>query len=183
MLDKIQSLEKKINSLERNSLDRIILKSRFNVLGFFGQANGAVLTKAFDDGVFRNKNILLKGLKIVPYYSDDSMDLNFSDGTTEEILEDVRINRIFDSYAGATSSYLRLLVNGGNKIFNVANNGTVDRLPSDYEIDSVYALFENVTQLNIDCFFENMSLGVGVTNPYVKIYLQCYVYSDDSFKD
>ena len=183
MLNEIQSLKKRIVNLERNNLDDIVLNSEFNVLGFYGQANGAVLTKTFDDSVFRNKNVLLKGLKVVPYYNINSVDLNFSDGTTETIPLDTRINRIFDSYAGATASFIRFLVNGAAKIFNVDNTGAVDRLPSDYEIDNVFVLYKNVTQMNIECFFENLSLGVGTTNPLVKIYIQCYTFANATFKN
>lgn len=180
LAEKIIQLEKAVTDLQsKRSLEDIILKSRFNVLGFYGNANGTALTKSFDDGVFKNKSLLIKSLRIIPYYSAASEDISLDDGvtvTSETIPLDTRINRVFDSYIGASASYLRLLINGSPVIFNVDSSGAVDLLPSDFMMDNIYSHHNMVSLLSIDCYFENLALVAGVTIPDVKVYLECYIY-------
>lgn len=178
LAEEVLRLKKIVNDLEKKkSIEDIILKSEFVVLGFFGLADGnANLSKSFDDSIFNSKKVLIKSLRIVPYYSANSIDMLFSDGTSETIVAGTRINRVFDSYTGAVASYLRLLINSKSEIFKTTSAAVVNLLPSDFEMDNIYALYEQVSTMNILCYFEDSGADNSPTNPNVKVYIECYIF-------
>jgi hypothetical protein len=188
-MEGLKELQKQVDALNnkfidfqfKKSLDEIILNSKYVVLGFQGIADGAtLLTKSFADQTIRSKNLLLKSLRIIPYYSADTVDIELTDGvttTTETIGTGIRVNRILDSYTGAVASFLRLLIDSKNEIFNVSNTGNVDLLPPDFEFDNAYALYKSIQNIDMVCYFEvNDPAGSTPINPYVKIYLECYLF-------
>ena len=179
LAEKITELEKKLIDLEKRSfskLEDIILKADFKILCFYGLADGnANLTHAFDDTLIQNKTILIKAVKIFPYYKDATVDVEFSDGTTETIAAGVRVNRVFDTYSGAAAARFDLLVNSAPVIFNQGTNFNL--LPSDYEFDNAYKLIKNVNTIDVNCYFEQADPSdSATTNPNVKVYLECYLY-------
>lgn len=180
LAEKVSQLEKKITDLEKKSssrLEEIILNSNFKVLCFYGPADGTNnLLHAFDDSIFLNRSMLIKALKIFPYYQFATNDIEFSDGTVENMAADLRVQRVIDTYQGATAAFFNLLVNRAPIIFN-QGSVMVNLLPSDYEFDNGYELIENINSIDINAFFEQADpSGGGVTNPLLKVYLECYIF-------
>lgn len=177
----VNSLTKKVDELEKKkSIEDIILKSKFVLLGFNGNADGTtLLTKNFDNSIILSKNLLLKSLRIIPYYGAATVDIDLTDGitnTTETIAMNVRVNRVLDSYTGAVASFMQLFIDSKNEIFNVSNTST-DLLPPDFEMDNIYALYKNIGNIDIACYFEiNDPAGSTPAIPNVKVYLECYIF-------
>ncbi len=160
-------------------LDDIIINSEYKILVYAGPANNTVMRAAFDENVIVNKNILVKSIQIIPYGAGPLVDFNFSDGVTETIPANLRVNRLFDTYlnTGAFGDHsIRILFNGANVLFaQTLDEGTP---PPDFVADNIYYLFKEKLQ-TIDIFYNtevSSDLSVTTLIPLVKIFIECYLF-------
>ena len=161
------------------------LISQYRFYQFSGRADNSLLTPNFNLADIQNRILVIKGIKIVPYYEDASIDLTLSDGVTvnnETIPANCRINRIFDVYDYGCQ--LTVIINGGAVplfpqevvIVPPFADGNV---PIDLDLDNIFYKFpERITnfQMRLDAqIFESIVGGGAVDNPLVKIFVQCYL--------
>jgi hypothetical protein len=161
------------------------LISQYRFFQFSGRADNTNLTPNFALVDIQGRYIIIKGIKIVPYYEAASIDLTLSDGVTvnnETIPAQARINRIFDVYDFGCQ--LTLLINGSpvelfpSEVLIVppAGDGNV---PLDLDLDNLFYKFPaKLTSLDmrLDAQIFSSIVGGGVADqPLVKIFLQCYL--------
>jgi hypothetical protein len=194
-MNSLKDLSNKISNLEQHilrlgnklSIENIILQYKFKILPFVGTGNGNDFEKMFDISEIKNQNILLKSIKFIPYYTDDSEDLVLSDGTTETIPATWRVNRVFDTFppVSVTPDYgYRLRVNGAQEFFSVYNVAYQYAVPPpDFQEDNIYQLFKNVQDINMNYKIQMPSTFLGTSSyPTMKIYLGVYIFSQDYLK-
>jgi len=160
------------------------LISQFRVFQFSGRADNSLLTPNFNLVDIQGRILVIKGIKIVPYYEDASVDLFLSDGVTdnaETIPANCRVNRIFDVYDYGCQ--LSVFLNGTRlamfptEVFIIppAGDGNV---PIDLDIDNIFYKYPEKIQtfdMSLDAqIFEDI-LNNTVDNPLVKIFVQCYL--------
>lgn len=107
-------------------------KSTYRVLSWSGPADGTLLTADFNIADLVGKIMVIKSFKVIPYYSDDSIDLYVTDGVTinaETIPILARIDRLFDVY-GLTAIVMN--INGGQvNLFSAS-------FPLDVDLQNIY---------------------------------------------
>lgn len=155
------------------SLLTLPLKSEYRILEWDGVANGTPL--AFGGGFtiadIRNRVMIIKSFKLIPYYAHDGIDFNFSDGTTETVFNNTRINRLFDFITVGTN--IDFILNGVPLVMFMA-----DDYPADLFVDNIYYKYpENlqtiVVQVNMRVV-EDLSTGAAAT-PNVRVVVECYL--------
>jgi hypothetical protein len=163
------------------------LISQFRFFQFSGRADNANLTPNFAPVDIQGRYIVIKALKIVPYYEANSIDLYLNDGattTSETIPGNARINRIFDVYDFGCQ--LTLLINGSpvelfpSEVLIVppAGDGNV---PLDLDLDNIFYKFPaKLTSLDIrldaQIFSDIRTAAPQMDQPLVKVFLQCYLF-------
>jgi hypothetical protein len=173
-----------------NAIDLITLPliSQFRIFQFSGLANDAILTPNFLPADLNGRYIVIKAVKIVPYYDAAAVDFFVDDGAgtvnAETIPANTRINRIFDVYDYGCQ--LTLEINGGrvpmfpNEV-PIAAPAADGNVPLDLDIDNIFYKYpeklEGINPLNIrlDAQIVNDINNDIVDVPNVKIFLQCYL--------
>ena len=138
-------VEKKLT--DKLDLFNLPLKSQYKMLLFSGRADGTDLVPGFDFQIINNKKVVIKSIKIVPYYFGIGVDISLDDGAGTVINENTyanqRINRLFDDFVSGTR--IRFFINGSS----------INFFPSDgvlYPLDifahlkrgfRVYNIFDN----------------------------------------
>jgi hypothetical protein len=93
-------VEKKLT--DKLDLFNLPLKSQYKMLLFSGRADGTDLVPGFDFQIINNKKVVIKSIKIVPYYFGIGVDISLDDGAGTVINENTyanqRINRLFDDF-------------------------------------------------------------------------------------
>ena len=182
--EEVKGLNESLISL-KDSLETFALpfKSQFKQFLFQGTSNGTLLAKNFNDADIAGKIIIIKSVKVVPYYGIASQDIDLTDGINtflETIPINLRANRIFDDVW--ESSFLELLINGG-PIDAFASNFIIAGKKVNYdlgsEIDNIYYKYpEKISSLDarfttklMDTFAPYNTSAINV-----RIYLQCYIF-------
>jgi hypothetical protein len=162
-------------SLEIFSLPLI---SEYKILVWAGQANG-ILIPRFNLQHIVGRYIIIKGFEIVPYYFADGIDLAFSDGTTETIPANIRVQRCLDVYTPATANTnFRIDING-TPLSLFQTNVATGNIPPDFKVDNIYFKFSEKVQ-NMAVFYSTEILTIMVApytpqNPNVKVFIECYL--------
>lgn len=176
-------LKKQVDDLKKkSSIEDIILNSEYKILTFFGNANGvSALTRAFDENLILNKNILIKGIHFFAYYVNDSEDVNYNAGATTEIIPaGGRVSRNLDTYVNLDGSahFCRININGASKILNVITGLEAGTIPVDLSVDNIYSYHKDVKSieifLNTEVFETLTTPGTG-QEPNVKVVFECYI--------
>lgn len=156
------------------------LISQYRVLTWYGNADGVNLfLPAFDINSIIGRYIIIKSIEFVSYYVNNSVDINFSDGTTETIQAGVRVNRMFDTWSNfALGAHLfRMTINGNLIPFQITAEQGVP--PPDFKIDNIYYKYpQKLESMNILYGTEIMESNVGAgtpVHPNVKIFVECYL--------
>lgn len=178
----------KINELNKAAFDLFTLPliSQFRYFQFSGRADNSILTPNFNLVDIQGKTIVIKGIKIVPYYEANSIDFYVTDGVTtntETIPANCRVNRAFDVYDFGCQ--LTVELNGArvplfpNEVVIVppAGDGNV---PIDLDVDNIfYKHNAKLTSFNIrldaQIFSSIVSTAQVIDQPLVKIFVQCYL--------
>jgi hypothetical protein len=182
LTEKIGLIEKKVEELEKKSFSKIediILNSTYRVLSFAGSAGTPAapntLTACFDNSLILNKSILIKSIKVDAYARDPMVDIAFSDGTTETITANMRINRIFDLFTDSLNIDM-ILNESSTAIFPNDNSGDV-YFPIDLFVDNIYKLIKNVNTLTFRAgSFLALNFVGGTTQPNLIITMECYIF-------
>jgi hypothetical protein len=156
------------------------LISEFKFFQFSGRADNTNLVPNFNIIDIRNRYLVIKGIKIVPYYEAASIDM-YLGVATETIPANCRINRVFDVYDYGCQ--LTVLINGVQQrifpsevsIFPPAGDGNV---PIDLDIDNIFYKYpEKITSFDIrlDAQIFADILNPTTDQPLVKIFVQCYL--------
>jgi len=162
------------------------LISQFRLFQFSGRADNSILTPNFNPVDILGKTIVIKSIKIVPYYEANSIDFYVTDGValnSETIPANCRINRAFDVYDYGCQ--LTMLINGSrvplfpNEVVIVppAADGNV---PIDLDIDNIFykhnaKLTSFEMRLDAQIFSSIVSTAQVIDQPLVKIFVQCYL--------
>lgn len=158
--------------------------SKFKVFQFSGLADNNNLTPNFNLVDIQSRYLVIKAIKIVPYYANNSIDLFLTDGVTtnsETIPANLRINRLFDVYDYGVQ--LSVIINGSRidmfptevAIVPPAADGNV---PMDLDLDNIYYKFpEKISSFDIALdgrICEDIE-GNAQAVPNVKVFVQCYL--------
>jgi len=162
------------------------LISQFRFFQFSGRADNSLLTPNFNLVDIQGKTIVIKSIKIVPYYEANSIDFYITDGVTinsETIPANCRVNRAFDVYDYGCQ--LTMLINGSRVplfpqevvIVPPAGDGNV---PLDLDIDNIFykhnaKLTSFELRLDAQIFSSIVSTAQVIDQPLVKIFVQCYL--------
>ena len=142
------------------------LISQFKYLQFNGRADNVNLIPNFNFSEIQGKYIIIKGIKIVPYYEDASIDM-YLGVATETIPGNCRINRVFDAFAFGTN--LTIFINEvAARIFPqytaIVPPFVGGNVPLDLDDDNIFYKYpEKISSLDIavdslifnDILFEN----------------------------
>lgn len=174
--------DEKINSSV--DLFSLPMTAQFRLIQFSGRADNSDLVGNFNPIDLQGRSIVIKGIKIVPYYENISQDFYLSDGVTvnQELLPaNCRINRIFDVYDYGCQ--LTLLINGSpvalfpSEVLIVPPAGD-GNIPLDLDIDNLFYRYPAKLvslAMRLDArIFQTLNVPVEVA-PVVKIFLQCYL--------
>lgn len=159
------------------------MQSQFTILEFYGAANGTALNQWFNMDAVRGRKIVIKGIKVIPYYPAPGIDLTLTDGITvnnETVPQTARILRCFESYGNAV--IMQLSLNGSQSpIFQnpfVIAGGGVANSWIDLDIDNIYYRFPEKLEaidFSVNGFiFSDLVTGVPV-QPSVRVFIQCYL--------
>lgn len=182
-----QSLKSSLDAAaSKLDLFTLPLISQFRLFQFSGRADNSLLTPNFNLVDIIGKTLVLKAIKIVPYYEAASIDFFINDGATtssETIAANCRINRIFDVYDFGCQ--LTVFINGSrvplfpNEVVIVppAGDGNV---PLDLDIDNIYykhnaKLTSFDISLDAQMFQSIINTAPVIDQPLVKIFVQCYL--------
>lgn len=133
--------------LMETSLDKIILNSNHHVLMFAGLATttASQITPRYDPTIIQNKKLLIKRVQVIPYANHPVIDILFSDGTSETVPGNMRLQRTLETYS--TSLNLRFLVNGNPiPMFLDDPAGGTFWYPLDLDCDNIYYLYKEPVQ-------------------------------------
>lgn len=156
------------------------LISQFKYYQFSGRADNTNLLPNFNIADIRNRYLIIKAIKIVPYYEAASIDL-YLGAEAETIPANCRINRIFDVYDFGCQ--LTVIINGvaqpifPNEVLIVPPFGD-GNIPLDLDIDNIFYKYpEKISTFNIrlDAQIFSDIQGVAIDQPLVKVFLQVYV--------
>lgn len=172
--------------ISNDEISRIKLNSKYKVLLFGGVSDGTTLTRRFTVDDIAGKNLLIKSIRIVPYYIDNgNIDTWLFDGVTntvETIQAQTRIERLFDSYSQVT--YINVLINGSFVPIFPAMDLPTDPVitagyPLDIFVDNIYYKFPQLLQSFDMQIVAEVLLNIQ-TNArgicYVKVMVECYLY-------
>ncbi len=187
--EEIKGLNESLLSL-KDSLETFALpfKSQFKQLTFQGLANNLDLVKNYNDDDLRGKYILIKSIKVIPYYINASQDISLTDGVNnfiETIPQSIRVNRLLDNFFA--NSFLTILINNAPlNLFTSLNQSIIPLNPLHLvnydlgsEIDNIYFKYpEKVDSLSVRFLGEMLSTFNPQTedNLYVRVYIQCYTF-------
>lgn len=162
------------------------LISQFRLFQFSGRADNSILLPNFNIVDIAQRILVIKGIKIVPYYEDNSIDLYLTDGVTinsETIPANCRIDRVFDVYDYGCQ--LSIFINGGRIPLFPIEVAVVPpqadgNVPLDLDLDNIYYKFpEKITSLEVrldaQIFESIVSSAQVLDNPLVKVFMQCYL--------
>lgn len=161
------------------------LISQFRYFQFSGLADNNFLTPNFSVADIQGRMIVIKGIKIVPYYDVAAVDLFLTDGVTtnaETIPGNTRINRIFDVYDYGVQ--LSIFLNGGlismfpTEVL-IAPPAADGNVSIDLDIDNIYYKFPaKLTdfQIRVDGQIVNDIENNVIDIPNVKVFVQCYIF-------
>ena len=158
------------------TLFNLPLKSQFKVLVFTGRADGADLTPRFNIADIESRTIVVKSIKIVPYYFGIGVDISLDDGAgtviNEATFANQRINRLFDDFVAGTT--IRFQINGSTIDFFPGNLC----FPLDLWIDNIMFKFPaKIQTLNfqvLSSVINDLTTGA-LVNPNVKVMIECYL--------
>jgi len=102
-MDRLTQIEKRISDLENNSIDKIVLNSRYYCLSFSGFTTGVTdFTNNFDISLLRNHKLLIKSIKLIPFASATTDEFyNATSGDQFQVLENMKLNRPIDYFTSA----------------------------------------------------------------------------------
>lgn len=153
------------------------LISQYKLLLWNGQANGINMIPNFPIADIQGKFIVIKSIRVVPYYNGGGIDITLDDGATvanEVVWNGSRIDRLFDDYANG--AYFNLSIN--NIILPLFTNVGISGFPLDINLDNIFYKFPAAIQ-NIDFqinarVINDLTTGALVV-PLVKAYIECYL--------
>ncbi|MBK9285058.1 MAG: hypothetical protein IPM51_12195 [Sphingobacteriaceae bacterium] len=161
------------------------LISQFKVYQFSGRADNSDLVGNIPQTDIQGRSIVVKGIRIVSYYENNSIDLYVDDGGTtaaETIPGNNRINRLFEVYDFGCQ--LTFFINNApvqlfpaeTLIVPPAGDGNV---PLDLDIDNIFYKYPEKIQsigFRVDARITEDILNNVVQPPLVKVFLQCYIF-------
>lgn len=161
------------------------LISQFKLYQFSGRADNSDLVGNVPLADIQGRSIVVKAIRLVAYYENDSIDLFVDDGATvasETIPGNNRINRLFEVYDYGCQ--LTFLINGTPiqlfpvevPIFPPAGDGNV---PLDLDVDNIFYKYPEKVQsigFRIDALITEDILNNVTIPPLVKVFLQCYIF-------
>jgi hypothetical protein len=161
-------------------IENIILNSQYHCLAYAGQAGQVVpvnIPASFNQQIFSNKNLLIKSIKLIPYAWENTIDLSLSDGTTETVPPNMRLQRTMERFSASVD--IRLLINGAVvNVFSIDAGGN-NWFPLDLSVDNIYYNYKSKVQT---VGFEVAALNfvnwanTGAQGLNVVVLLECYTY-------
>lgn len=149
-------------------------KSTYRVLSWQGAASGVLLTADFNLLDIQGKFLVIKSIKIFPYYSAAAVDLFVNDGgattNSETVPINARIDRLFDLYT--TGTIINMIINGGPvNLFNA-------NFPLDIDLQNIYYKYpEKIQDLTLQVTGTVYTSLVAATtqNPNIKVNMEVYL--------
>lgn len=176
-----------MKEVENLNLFTLPLISKFKYLQFNGIADGTRLVPNFNMADLQGRILILKGIKIVPYYPPGGVvnqDFYVTDGATvnqELIPGNTNINRLFEDFGYGCK--LSVLISGYSVDIFPQYTPIVPPLvdgncPLDLDIDNLFYKYpEKIESLNISVdaqVFNVLNVPAQIV-PYVKVFVQCYL--------
>jgi hypothetical protein len=169
------------------NLNTLPFISQFKVLAFQGSANGSVLTNMFSDTEVSGKRVVIKSLKIVPYYNNGfGNNVNFflrDKIAGVDYSEIINANDLLSQnfiYEGFNSGRIELKINGVNCIFPTptVNSNSYTSLK---DFDNMFFYFpekiSTITLLTEFVYKTDISENIqfDFDNMLVKVFLEVYL--------
>lgn len=178
-MDKIRELEKRIATLENNSLSNIILNSQYYCIGFAGTADNTNLSKRFDDSILKNKRMLIKSVRLIPFAQVETQELyNNTSGDVFTIPASARINKSIDDITQGAK--ISIIINGTEiNLFTSTSLNNNQSHPFDLFCDNIYFNQKSVVssidvRINGQLFIDLLTPATGI--PLIKVFIELYVY-------
>jgi hypothetical protein len=182
ILKRIDEVNEKIK--DNFDIFSLPLISKFCLFQFSGRADNSLLTPNYNLVDLQGRTLVIKSIKIVPYYENASQDFYLTDGVTvnqELIPADTRINRIFDQYSYGCQ--LSLFLNGSPlqmfpsevPIVPPAGDGNV---PIDLDLDNIFYKYPAKLvsfDMRLDARIYQVLNAPMVMPPLVKVFIGCYL--------
>jgi len=175
MKDKMEICFPDVSKSEDAQLDLLTLpfKSTYRVLSWQGAASGVLLTPDFTLVDIQGKFLIIKSVKLIPYYSAAAVDMYVNDGATtnaETVPVNARIDRLFDVYGGGTIINMR--INGGPvNLFNAI-------FPLDADLQNIYFKYPEKIQdltLQVTGLVYTDIEAATTQNPNLKVNMEVYL--------
>jgi len=180
LLEQIKNVVSNAVGNKVSPLENIILNSQYHCLAYAGQAGQVVprnIPASFNQEILANKNVLIKSIKLIPYAWENTIDLSLSDGTTETVPPNMRLQRTMERFSAAVD--IRLIINGGFvNVFSIDAGGN-NWFPLDLSVDNIYYNYKSKVQT---IGFEVAALNfvnwanTGADGLNVVVLLECYTY-------
>lgn len=173
-----KAIEKEVDKKLKESLSifSLPLISQYKVFSFHGRADGTDLTLGFNIEDIVGRILVLKSLKIYPYYFGTGNDIWLFDGVTNSVeatYNNQRINKITDDLVAGTK--IDLFINGG--LCNIFLNTGI-KLPLDISLDNIfYKHPEKIASISMrvtSSVINDLTTGA-LVNPNVKVVVECYL--------
>lgn len=174
--------------MQKLDLLTLPLMSQYKVLIFTGRANGTTLNAGFNLANIAKRSIVIKRIKLIPYYFSNAVDLDLFDGAThntETIQANFRINRLFDSWP--TSTVIDVRLNGFR--LPIFENQAIPGYPLDLDVDNIYYHFpvKLIDTNPIDVRITGdvcVNIAAGTTEaPLIKVVMEVYLIKPTSIEN
>ena len=152
---------------------------------FHGVADGTPLTPGFDLENIRNRFIILKSFRIIPYYApveepgNQPVDIFLNDGVTQtvEVVQPLsRINRLFDTYNN--NCHINFRINSSPVTIFQSQVITNPGYPLDLWIDGInFKYLSRLQSIDLSIWgnvVDNLQTAQE-TNPLIKVVIECYL--------
>lgn len=180
LLEQIKSVVSNAISSKVSPLENIILNSQYHCLAYAGQAGQVVpanIPASFNQQILAGKKVLIKSIKLIPYASENTIDISLSDGTTETVPPNMRLQRTMERFSAAVD--IRLIINGGLiDVFSIDAGGN-NWFPLDLSVDNIYYNYKapvNTIEFQVAALNFVDWVATGAAGLNVVVLLECYTY-------
>lgn len=160
-------------------LDDLVLNGDYKCLMFFGRSDGSNMIPNFNVDMIRDRAMLIKSVRLIPYAFTDSTDVFFDETNTIHYTVPAggRLINLIDEYS--TSTRINIIINGMQQPILPTYIGNVG-YPLDFFVDNIYYLYpEKIFEMDVNAngvIIDDLDpLNVHTEAPNLKFLIECYL--------